>query len=182
MHRAPDRCWFFHTGRVYEMKVLMLILGSVLMALIVLWIFTPTSVSAAQIAFEHLPKNEFSDIRSEAIAFERANPIEGVALNEGDMGSQSIQFTCKGVPVLTVVNWSEALVLMEHIDASRRAPGVQAFGERLHSRLKSTRRILSESPVADHMGWLGTFVMKHRDGLDLSTECHERASGTIRSP
>jgi hypothetical protein len=138
---------------------------------VVLWcVFYPTAVGAGQETFAVLPPAEFAKVRADAIA--AAAPLEarGIRLNAGDPASPVFEFKCGNVPVLLLMNGPGVLSVMTFLVAESRSPGVVAFRDAMQSRLVPEGRPFDDGPPYAP-GRLESFVLKHRDGIDLDARC-----------
>jgi hypothetical protein len=142
--------------------------------MLAVWVFYPTSLRARSDTFRTLPAIEFEQVRREALLFEQEASLPGVELKVGDDRSNSIQFDCRGVPVLLLMNEQFGLVVMTMAGAHRRAPEVIAYRDQLIRRFE--RRGVSEGRDTDlpEPAGLEAFVLKHRDGIDISADCSTR--------
>ena len=135
----------------------------------VAWIFFPTTVGAKHEVFAPLMPAQFSRVRGDALLLEELLRNKGVELIAGDPLSQSIQFNCKGVPVLTLINGKDVLSVLTFIGADQRAPHVAEFRKRLYSQLVPSGSSFPSTPVRP--GVVEAFVLKQRDGIDLTSDC-----------
>jgi hypothetical protein len=135
------------------------------------WVFYPTTIAATHETFEAIPQSRFADIRSAAISLQRKLAKDGIQLNAGDSQSGSMQFDCRGVPVMTLINGPTILSILTYIDADGRAPEVIRFRDEIRTSLtKYTPAHAYPAPIKP--GALETWVLKTRDGIDLSLQCN----------
>lgn len=144
-------------------------LGLCLVALV--WIFFPVSIGAAQQIFMPLATEEFAQVRRDAIDAEASLKLKGIGLIAGDPASHSIQFDCKGVPVLALINGPMVLSVLTFVDADQRAPDVASFRGHLYPRLKQSWEQLIKDPVPTRPTVVEAFVLKHREGMDFAVDC-----------
>ncbi|QQQ02397.1 hypothetical protein [Lysobacter enzymogenes] len=133
-------------------------------------VFFPAGLEADNDHFEPLSRSDFGLLREQAIAAgEPLRPL-GITVSAGDSGSQSVQFECRGVPELVLINDERAFSILTSAGAARRAPGVIGFRDRLLPRL---RRLAGQpvKPPASQPGAFEAFVLRQRDGIDLRADC-----------
>lgn len=118
-----------------------------------------------------LTTEEFAQVRRDAIASEDSLRLKGVELIAGDPRSQSIQFDCKGVPVLTLINGPVVLSVLTVVDVDQRAPDVASFRERLYPELKKSGEPLVGDSALDRPNTVEAFVLKYREGMDVVADC-----------
>lgn len=135
------------------------------------WIFFPVSIEAVHQRFMPLTNEEFAKVRREAIDAEVSLRLKGIELIAGDPASHSIQFDCKGVPVLTLINGPIVLSVFTFIDADQRAPGVASFRGRLYPRLKESWEPPIKDPIPTRPNVIEAFVLKHREGINIAADC-----------
>lgn len=86
-------------------------------------VFFPAGLEADNDHFEPLSRSDFGLLREQAIAAgEPLRPL-GITVSAGDSGSQSVQFECRGVPELVLINDERAFSILTSAGAARRAPG-----------------------------------------------------------
>lgn len=137
------------------------------------WIFFPTSIEAVHDTYEPLTTDEFMQVRSDSIALENSVRAKGIELIAGDLKSQSVQFDCKGVPVLTLINGPIVFSVLTYVDADRRAPDVASFRMQLYARLKKSGAPLVSDAAPSKPNAIEAFVLKHRDGIDVMADCSQ---------
>ncbi|QWF16776.1 hypothetical protein [Lysobacter capsici] len=135
------------------------------------WIFFPVSIEASPQRFMPLTTVEFAQVRRDAIDAEVSLKLKGIELIAGDPASHSIQFDCKGVPVLTLINGPIVLTVLTMVDADQRAPDVVSFRERLYPRLKESWEQPIKDPIPTRPNVIEAFVLKHREGIDIAADC-----------
>lgn len=156
-----------------KISILLAAVVSVLLAFVAFWVFFPTAIGATQQTFRVVSPRDFSQMRSDALSFQRSVALNGVELIAGDERTDSFGFLCKGVPVLTVMNGPQLLVVQSTVDADERAPGVIEFRDKIVSGLTPAgASLVPKDPISVPSG-VEAFVLKHRDGLDVSTNCRE---------
>lgn len=137
------------------------------------WVFFPVSIEAVHQTFVPLTTEEFAQVRRDAIAAEDSLKLKGIELIAGDPKSQSIQFDCKGVPVLTLINGPVVLSVLTVVDADQRAPDVASFRKRLYPQLKKSGEPLLRDSALDRPNAIEAFVFKYREGIDLAADCSQ---------
>jgi len=135
------------------------------------WVFFPLSIGAVHQRFMPLTAMEFAQVRRDAIDAEVLLKLKGIELIAGDPASHSIQFDCKGVPVLTLINGPIVLSVLTMVDADQRAPDVVSFRERLYPRLKEFWEQPIKDPIPTRPNVVEAFVLKHREGIDIAADC-----------
>lgn len=152
------------------MKSVLAIGAAALVAAALAWTFFPTTLGAAHYVYEPMSAEEFSLVRSSAIDFHASLARSGVELQAGGAASQSFGFRCRGVPVLLVINDPMGLSVLSFSGSERRSPAVTRFAGILKSELVplSAKNTVDAPNVP---GALEAFVLKHRDGVDISTRC-----------
>jgi hypothetical protein len=143
--------------------------GLCLLALV--WIFFPVSIEASHQRFMPLTNEQFAQVRRDAIDAEVSLRLKGIELIAGDPASHSIQFDCKGVPVLTLINGPIVLSVLTFVDADQRAPDVASFRGRLYPRLKESWEQPIKDPIPTRPNVIEAFVLKHREGIDIAADC-----------
>ncbi|UOF14655.1 hypothetical protein IEQ11_23570 [Lysobacter capsici] len=135
------------------------------------WVFFPVSVEADHQTFMPLTADEFAQVRAEAIDAEASLRLKGIELIAGDPASHSIQFDCKGVPVLTLINGPIVLSVLTMVDADQRAPDVVSFRGRLYPRFKESWEQPVKGAVPTRPNVVEAFVLKHREGMNMAADC-----------
>ncbi|WP_312315872.1 hypothetical protein [Stenotrophomonas sp.] len=134
------------------------------------WVFYPTALGAELGTFAPLSDEEYADLRRSAIDFARTVEHKGIVLRAGSERTRAFEFSCKGVPLLLVDN-GPLLFVDVMAEADRRAPDLLKFRETMYSRLTPSGRPGGPpGPPAEPVG-LEAFVLKHRDGIDVSQQC-----------
>jgi len=137
------------------------------------WVFFPVSIESNLQTFVPLTIEEFAQVRSDAIAAEDSLKLKGIELIAGDPKSQSIQFDCKGVPVLTLINGPVVLSMLTVVDAEQRAPDVVPFRKRLYPRLKKSGEPFVRNSALHRPNAIEAFVLKYREGIDVAADCSQ---------
>ncbi|WP_157754241.1 hypothetical protein [Lysobacter capsici] len=135
------------------------------------WVFFPVSIEAVHQRFMPLTADEFAQVRAEAIDAEASLRLKGIELIAGDPASHSIQFDCKGVPVLTLINGPIVLSVLTMVDADQRAPDVVSFRGRLYPRFKESWEQPVKGAVPTRPNVVEAFVLKHREGMNMAADC-----------
>jgi hypothetical protein len=152
------------------MKAVAIVIGILVLTGALVWVMYPTSIPARQDVYRPLSASEFRAIRSLAIEIERSGVGPGVELNAGDEASNSLEFSCKGVPLVVLINSEQALVVMEFAGFEARAPGLgDTVGVLSRSLVRMQAADTQEIP-AEPTGF-ESFLLKYRDGLDLTADC-----------
>lgn len=152
------------------MKKTIVTLGLVVGAVVLAWVLYPTGLAANQKTFAPVSPEEFSQIRRRAMDFNYSMKASGLSLRTGDAASNSVQFNCGSVPLATILNGEQALVVMRFHGSERRAPQLAGFLDGLTMRLVPTSGEQSGGGVRGPNA-AEAFVLKHRDGIDLSEDC-----------
>lgn len=158
------------------MRLFFLSALSVVLVAVFAWVLFPTSLGSRHETFKPLHASDFSRIRDDAITFGRSVSPNGIEVISGDAGSQSIQFNCQGVPVLTLINGSTILSILTYAGADQRAPDIVFFRDHLYPKLMRSGSSLGVD-VKQPSG-VGAFVLKYRDGIDVSADCSPDLKGT----
>jgi len=152
------------------MKTLSVGFAMIAVLAVAFWACSPATFEARHETFMPLAPSEFRNVRAEAISLEQAVGRDGIELIAGDSSSQSLQFNCKGVPVLTLINGSEYLSILTYFAADQRAPRVNEFREHLRDRLTPTENRNNQSQPVKPSG-IDIFLLKYRDGIDIGRTC-----------
>lgn len=135
------------------------------------WVFFPATVEATHETFHPLTPAAFSVIRGDAIALESSLVPKGIRLAAGDRASQSIQFSCRGMPVLTLINEEMALSVLTYVGADQRAPEIANFRKQLYFRLERSGTPLEGNVLPHPPSAIEAFVLAYRDGIDTGSDC-----------
>lgn len=141
----------------------------------VVWTFLPTSLGSHHETFEPITVTDFSRLRDDAIALGVSVSPNGIEVIPGDSRSQSVQFNCQGVPVLTLINGSTVLSILTYAGADRRAPDIASFRRGLYPNLVRSGSQL-KSNVEQPSGF-SALVLEYRDGIDVSVDCSKKLGG-----
>lgn len=136
-----------------------------------IWVLYPTAIQSNVATFESLPFDEFMKVRGSAENFARTVEAKGIQFHGGPEQATSFEFTCKGVPLLLVDNGRNVMFVHVMAQADHRAPDVQKFREAMYTRLKSSGRPGGPAGPAPGPERFEAFVLKHRDGIDVSQAC-----------
>jgi hypothetical protein len=155
----------------HHMKTIVIAFGLVVLAGALAWVMYPTSLPARQQVYRPVPTAEFRAIRSLAIGIARSGVGAGVELEAGDEASHALLFSCNGVPLVSLMNSEQALVVMEFAGFDTRAPGLAAKVGVLSDALVPMQATPARSGMPSEPTGFESFVLKHRDGLDLAERC-----------
>jgi len=136
-----------------------------------LWVFYPTSLGSELKTFTPLSPESYAEVRSSAIAYARTISTKGIDINAGTDPASPFVFSCNGVPLLIVVNGPIALTVNVMADADERAPDLKGFREEMVSQFVPAGHPLENSAEFDQPAGLEAFVLKYRDGIDVSQSC-----------
>ncbi|WP_442252980.1 hypothetical protein ACS0OX_10145 [Stenotrophomonas pavanii] len=146
-------------------------LGLVVAAGIV-WITYPTSLESELRTFRSLPPEAFKMLRDDAIAFARANASKGITIEAGPPQSSVFELRCRKAPLLLVENGHDLLTLDIFGYADRRAPGIAKLQDQMTSRLIPKGQPGKPGPISGEPSGLEALIMNHRDGIDITQQCH----------
>jgi len=155
-------------------RAIAIVMGTLCFAAVLVsfvWVASPTNLKSELGTFAPLSDQEFSDLRRSAIEFAHTVEGKGVVLHAGPERTRSFQFSCKGVPLLLVDNGPGILFVSTTAHADRRAPDLLKFREAMYSRLKPSGRPGAPPGPPDETVGFEAFVLKHRDGIDVSQQC-----------
>lgn len=133
-------------------------------------IFFPTALPADNDRLAPMSRSDFALLREQAIAAGEPLRRFGITVVAGDPRSQSLQFECKGVPELILLNDDQIFSVLTSAGAAQRAPQVIAFRDKYLQHLRRVPGQLVEAP-ASLPGPIEAFVLRERDGIDLRVDC-----------
>jgi len=138
---------------------------------VLFWVFYPTSLGSELKTFTPLAPEAYAELRSSAIEYSRTIDANGVAISAGSDEAAPFQFYCKGVPLLLVSNSSLVLTVNAFANADERTPDLKKFREEMLSQLVPAGRPLETGRAVEQPAGLEAFVLKYRDGIDVSQSC-----------
>ncbi|WP_369968746.1 hypothetical protein AB8E26_18000 [Stenotrophomonas rhizophila] len=145
-------------------------LGLVVAAGIV-WITYPTVLESELKTFRALSPEDFKVIRASAITFAQENAAKGIVINPGHELSQVFELRCKSVPLMLVENGYDLLTLHVFGHADQRAPGIAHLESQMVTTFVPEVKPAKFGPVHVEPSGFEAFVMKHRDGIDVTQQC-----------
>jgi len=154
------------------MKTTILLVSFLSIAMIsATWLLYPTGIQSNLATFESLPFEEYVQLRRSAEAFARTVEAKGIRFYGGTEGTTSFSFSCKGVPLLLLDNGRDVMFVHAMAQSDQRAPDVQKFRESMYARLKRSGHPGGPAGPAPGPQGFEAFVLKHRDGIDVSQAC-----------
>ncbi|WP_282296518.1 hypothetical protein [Stenotrophomonas sp. PS02289] len=135
------------------------------------WVFYPTSLGSELKTFTPLSPEAYARVRSSAIEHSKTIAGKGIDINAGMDPAAPFAFYCNGVPLLLVDNGHIALTVNVMANADERAPSLKSFREEMLSQLVPEGRPLNAGQAIEQPAGLEAFVLKYRDGIDVSQQC-----------
>ncbi|MET4618283.1 hypothetical protein ABIA71_003887 [Stenotrophomonas sp. 2619] len=138
----------------------------------IVWVTYPTTLESELQTFQPLPPEAFEAIRNDAIAFARSSASKGIVIETGSVRSRVFELRCGNVPLLLMENGHDLLTVDVFAHADERAPGIAQLRGQLVSKLVPEGQASRPGPFSGEPSGLEAFIMKHRDGIDITYQCH----------